>query len=209
MQPKRLIGIKGGTFDPIHYGHLRPALEVMQALGLDQVRFVPVNDPVHRNPPIANAQQRSEMIRLAIAHQPKFELDTVEIDRGDLSYTVDTLHELSHRYSDCALVLIMGTDAFAKFHEWKHWEGILETANIAITHRPGEPLPQVGKAGAILSRYGVPSLTHTHGQIVDVTVTQLDLSSTALRAILKRGDSADYLLPPAVIKFIEEHQLYQ
>lgn len=209
----RLIGINGGTFDPIHYGHLRPALEVQQTLGLEQVRFVPCYQPVHRGQPSVSAVQRCEMIELAIAGQPSFCLDTIEIDRGGPSYMVDTLAALKQRYADSeeavALVLIMGTDAFANFHKWHNWQEILRLANIAVTHRPGEALPLYCQAGQILRAHHVRQFSQCCEQIVDVPVTQLDLSATALRNYLHQGQSVDYLMPPTVIDYIEQHQLYR
>ncbi|WP_373019507.1 nicotinate-nucleotide adenylyltransferase [Thiomicrorhabdus sp.] len=206
----RLIGINGGTFDPIHFGHLRPALEVQQKLGLEQVRFVPCYQPVHRGKPSVSAEQRCAMIELAIKGQPKFCLDTVEIDRGGPSYMVDTLVALKQSLGvDAALVLIMGTDAFANFHTWHNWREILQLSNIAVTHRPGEALPLYCEAGQILRAHHVKTFSQPCEQIVDVQVTQLDLSATALRNYLQQGQSVDYLMPPAVIDYIQQHHLYR
>ncbi|BCN94018.1 putative nicotinate-nucleotide adenylyltransferase [Thiomicrorhabdus immobilis] len=204
-----LIGINGGTFDPVHYGHLRPALEVMQSLGLQQVRFIPCYRPVHKNAPNVSAQQRSEMIRLAIKNQPKFVLDTIEMDKGGPSYMVDTLSILKQQFPDTGLVLMMGTDAFAKFDSWHHWSKILELANILVMHRPGEPVPQTGKSGEIYKQHCVSEYTQTQGQIRDMDVTQLDISSTLVRKYLQAGLSAEYLLPPCVMEYINKHGLYQ
>lgn len=209
MQFKRLIGINGGTFDPIHFGHLRPALEVLNALGLDEVRFIPAYQPVHRELPSANAQQRCEMIELAIEPQSKFKLDTIEIDRGGPSYMVETLESIKAAEPDAMLVLMMGTDAFAKFNQWHRWQDILHTANLVVTHRPGEPVPCQGEVGQIFKQYWVPNLTEDAGQIVDLPITQLDLSATALRSYLKNGDSVDYLMPLSVAQYIRKHRLYQ
>lgn len=209
MHNKRLIGINGGTFDPIHFGHLRPALEVLTALHLDEMRFIPAYQPVHRDSPAATARQRCEMVRLAIQSQPKFQLDTLEIDRGGPSYMVDTLRALKQQMPDATLVLMMGTDAFAKFDSWHDWPGILALANIVVTHRPGEPLPTNGGVEAILQNHWVARLTKDHGQIIDLPITQLDLSATALRDYLKKGEPVDYLMPHRVADYIQQHQLYQ
>ncbi|WP_127120087.1 nicotinate-nucleotide adenylyltransferase [Thiomicrospira sp. S5] len=209
MHIKRLIGINGGTFDPIHFGHLRPALEVLTALHLDEMRFIPAYQPVHRDSPSATAQQRCDMVRLAIQSQPKFQLDTIEIDRGGPSYMVDTLRALKQQMPSATLVLMMGTDAFAKFDSWHDWQGILALANIVVTHRPGEPLPSDGGVEAILQNHWVERLTEGHGQIIDLPITQLDLSATALRDYLKKGEPVDYLMPQSVADYIRQHQLYQ
>ena len=205
----KLIGINGGTFDPVHYGHLRPALEVMQILGLEQVRFVPCYRPVHKGQPNVSAQQRSEMIRLAINKQPKFALDTIEMDKGGPSYMVDTLTILKERFDDYGLVLMMGTDAFAKFDSWHDWQRILGLANILVMHRPREPVPQSGMPSEIYQKHHVDEFTQTHGQIRDMDVTQLDISSTLVRNHLQAGQSAEYLLPPCVMEYINKHGLYQ
>lgn len=205
----KLIGINGGTFDPIHYGHLRPALEVQQQLELDQVLFVPCYQPVHRALPQGSAEQRSTMIELAIENQPSFKLEKIEIERGGPSYMVDTLASLKQRKPDVSLVLMMGTDAFAQFHRWQNWQGILQLANLAIMHRPGELLPSEGEVGKIYKSHQATRLTEMSGQIVDIAVTQLEISSTMVRQQIKDGKSADYLLPPNVLAFIQKQGLYQ
>ncbi|WP_199774084.1 nicotinate-nucleotide adenylyltransferase [Thiomicrorhabdus sp. Milos-T2] len=205
----KLIGINGGTFDPVHYGHLRPALEVMQKLGLEQVRFVPCYQPVHKNQPQVSAEQRSDMIRLAIQNQPQFVLDTIEMDKGGPSYMVETLALLKEQYPDNGLVLMMGTDAFAKFDSWYEWQNILELANILVMHRPGDSVPQKGNGGEIYRQYFVDEFSEMFGQIRDMSVTQLDISSTLVRESLQAGMSAEYLLPPCVMQYINKHGLYQ
>jgi len=204
-----LIGINGGTFDPIHLGHLRPALEVQKALGLEEVRFIPCSQPVHRNQPSVSAKHRCKMIELAIQSQSSFILDKTEIEQNKPSYMINTLKILSKRYNNKSLVLMMGTDAFAKFTTWHQWEEILKLANLAITHRPSEPIPQEGKIGQVFQHHWVPKLSKKTGQIVDIPITQLDLSATALRNYLKQGDCIDFLMPDSVVQYIKQHQLYQ
>lgn len=209
MKTKRLIGINGGTFDPIHFGHLRPALEVLYALNLDEMRFMPACLPVHRPQPLASIEQRCDMIELAIQHQPKFVLERLEVSMGGLSYTAESLAQLKQAEPDASFVLMMGTDAFAKFDTWKDWQSILTLANIVVTHRPGEPLPRQGAVGQIFLNHWVPHLTQNAGQIVDLPVTQLDLSATTLRAYLQHGDPVDYLMPANVAAYIQQNHLYQ
>lgn len=205
----KFIGINGGTFDPVHYGHLRPALEVQQQLGLEQVLFVPCYQPVHRNQPHASAQQRCEMVELAIINQPSFKLETYEVDQGGPSYMVQTLAALKRRVPNDSLVLMMGTDAFVKFHKWHDWQGILKLANIVVMHRPGEPVPLNCESGLIFQDHQVAKLTKASGQIVEAAVTQLDISSTLIREHIQRGDAVDYLLPSCVMAVIEKQGLYQ
>lgn len=205
----RFIGINGGTFDPIHYGHLRAALEVMQKIALEQVRFVPCYQPVHRGKPSVSAKQRCEMIALAIEAQPNFVLDTIEIDRGGPSYMVDTLAELQRQIeSDCGLVLMMGTDAFAKFCSWHQWQEILMLANLVVMHRPGEALDLHGDEAKLFAQRAVQKFSALHGQIMELAITQLDISSTAIRADIERGVLPDYLAPYRVCKYIQKHGLY-
>lgn len=203
------IGINGGTFDPIHFGHLRAALEVQRALGLQEVRFVPCFKPVHRGTPSVSAEQRCAMIELGIAKQPGFVLDKIEIEQGGPSYMVHTLRTLTQRYPSQSLVLMMGTDAFVKFDQWFEWPEILQLANLAITHRPGDTIPKAGVVGQIFTKHQVPQLTAKSGQIVEIPITQLDISATALRRNLNQGVSVDYLLPTSVIEYIQQQQLYE
>ncbi|WP_051678485.1 nicotinate-nucleotide adenylyltransferase [Thiomicrospira pelophila] len=212
---EQLIGVYGGTFDPIHYGHLRPALDVLNQLELDHVRFIPCFIPVHRAHPQVSSEQRCRMIELAIANQPNFILDKREIERQGPSFMVDTLRSLKQDFPHARLVLMMGTDAFAKFLSWHESETILELAHLAIMHRPNEPLPSQGALAQLLEARLVNQLPSSSsssnqqaGQIVEVEVTQLDLSATRLRELLKNGQAVDYLMPPCVINYIKQHQLY-
>ena len=207
-QVEQVIGINGGTFDPVHFGHLRPALEVTEALALSQMRFVPVYQPVHRGQPGQSAQHRCRMVELAIERQPLFCLDRREVDRGGPSYMVDTLASLKTDFPDAALVLMMGMDAFAHFPHWHDWSGILALANLVVTHRPGQALPEDGEAEALLEARQVDCLTQPQGQILNLGVTQLAISATQIRQCLATQQSADFLLPESVADYIETHQLY-
>lgn len=209
MQTIDFIGVNGGTFDPIHFGHLRPALEVANSLQLESVHFVPCGQPVHRSAPVVSAEHRCNMVELAIASQPKFVLNRIEADLSAPSYMVNTLAKLQQQLPNKGLVLMMGTDAFAHFDRWFEYQKILEIANLAIMHRPGEPMPQQGEVGNLFEHLWVPKLTEPAGQIVDIAITQLELSATRLRSYLKNSESVDYLLPDEVRNYIAYHQLYQ
>ncbi|MFA6699200.1 MAG: nicotinate-nucleotide adenylyltransferase [Thiomicrospira sp.] len=210
--PKSYIGIYGGTFDPIHFGHLRPALDVMTRLALQQVRFMPCYQPVHRGQPGAGAQARCEMIERAIAGQAGFVLDRREIDRGGPSYMVDSLASIRSELGTTAqapgLVLMMGLDAFHHFLSWQQWSKILQLAHIALMHRPGEPLPTQGELAMLFAQRRVCALSGWSGQIIDVDVTQLAISATAIRAMLAQHQSIDYLMPLSVVEYIKMQQLY-
>lgn len=206
----RFIGINGGTFDPIHYGHLRAALEVMQRVRMEQVRFVPCYQPVHRGTPSVSAEQRCAMIELAIEAQPQFVLDTIEIDRGGPSFMVDTLAQLKQQYVDdqTGLVLMMGTDAYAKFCSWHNWQEILDLANLVIMHRPGEKLDLHGEEAKLFTECEAKQFSALSGQIMELAITQLDISSTAIREDIKQGIQPDYLTPYRVNQYIQKHGLY-
>lgn len=205
----KLIGINGGTFDPVHNGHLRPALEVMHDLKLEEVQFIPCKKPVHKQDANASTDHRVAMLELAIQRQPKFHLNTYEIDKDGQSYTVETLEALKGKYQDDALVLMMGTDSFAKFHTWHRWQDILNLANIVIMHRPGESVPLDCTSGFIYKTHKVVEFTKQSGQMLDISVTQLDISSTEVRAALAEGRSVEYLLPPCVMEYISKQGLYR
>ena len=133
----RPVGVLGGTFDPIHHGHLRPALEVLEALGLAELRFVPCRIPAHRATPSVSAEQRLDLVRLATAEQAGFVADDRELRRPGPSYMIDTLASLRTEFGDTPLVLIVGSDAFRELHTWRRWRELTDLAHIAIMRRPG------------------------------------------------------------------------
>ena len=130
------IGILGGSFDPVHFGHLRLAMECIEAIGLEKVIFVPLNIPAHRDPLIASAQQRKAMLSLATSTNSRFEISDIELERDETSYMVDTLQILRKLHPNDSLCLIMGMDAFSHFDGWRQWQDIPEMTNIIITNRP-------------------------------------------------------------------------
>lgn len=210
------IGVNGGTFDPIHFGHLRPALEVLEALALDEMRFIPAFQPVHRGTPSVETCHRVRMVELAIAPEPRFVLDRREIDRGGPSYMVDTLQSLRDDFPAAELVLMMGADAIAAFTRWHRWQDILKLANIVVTRRPGAEnrLPDAlapYRKNWPLEKVGDPPLHFDApaGKIGFLPVTQLDISATAIRARLAARCSVRYLTPEAVVEYIDTHQLYR
>jgi len=203
----RLIGILGGTFDPIHYGHLRPALDIMQQVGLQQVRFIPNRIPPHRDVPVLTDQQRAKLVQLAIKETAGFVLDERELQRGGPSYMVDTLQSLQVDFPDDTLCLIMGMDAFSGLPQWHRWQSILELCHIIVSTRPGSKLPdfasQVPFKNGITNR--PQSLLQTPaGQILLQSVTQLDISASQIRRQLSLGQSAQYLLPETVREKLEQ-----
>jgi len=205
----RLIGIYGGTFDPIHIGHLRPVLEASHQLAFDHIRFVPCYQTVHKQQPHVSAQQRCDMVKLAIAGYKQFELDLFEIEQQGPSYMVETLAVKKQQFPDDSLVLIMGTDAFAKFCSWHQWQHILNLANILILHRPTDAVAFSGQEAQLWQQYAVTEFSEPFGQLKEMAVTQLDISSTQIRQLVQQGEAADFLVTETVADYIQQQQLYQ
>jgi nicotinate-nucleotide adenylyltransferase len=203
-----MIGIFGGTFDPIHFGHLRTALDVQQALELEEVRFIPLRDPPHRDPPKTRPELRLEMLNAAIADQPGFRVDDRELMRADKSYTVRTLRSLRTELgNEPALCLIVGSDAFRGFPDWYRPEEILQLAHIVVMQRPGDPPPDLYPERLAAD----PQLLSAApaGRIWPQPVTQLQISATRIRELLRQGRSPRYLLPEAVLDIIRREGLYR
>jgi nicotinate-nucleotide adenylyltransferase len=206
-----MIGVFGGTFDPIHFGHLRTALDVKQALGLEQVRFIPLNDAVHRGQPKAPAQLRLQMVKAAISGQQGFCVDDREIRRKGPSYTVETLIDLHREWPDQALYLMMGLDAFNHFTEWRRPEEILRLAHLVVMQRPGECLLTPSAKQLLSERrcHGMEQMQGCEaGGVLLQTFTQLDISATQIRNALAQGRSARFWLPDSVLEIIYNKRLY-
>jgi nicotinate-nucleotide adenylyltransferase len=209
------IGVFGGTFDPIHFGHLRLAEEMADALGLDRVLFIPAGQPPHRGAPCTAASHRLEMVRRAIAGNPRFMADAREVQRPHPSYTVDTLTVLRAELGDVQpLWLLLGADAFLGLAGWHDWRRLFELANIAVAERPGARLMQSDaiieplKSEVLQRQPADGPATDPAGLVLLRATPPLDISATAIRDTLARHGSARYLLPDAVLDYIHEHQLY-
>jgi len=203
----KLTGLFGGTFDPIHYGHLRPALDVMQAANLDEVRFIPNRVPPHRDSPVLSDQQRAELVQLGIADTPGFVLDQRELKRDGPSYMVDTLISLKQDYPESSLCLIMGMDAFNGFPQWHRWQALLELCHLIVTSRPGSELPEFATQTDLQKRISDdPKCLRERpvGQILLQSVTQLDISASLIRQHLSNQQSTQFLLPEAVREKLEQ-----
>ncbi len=208
-----MIGILGGTFDPIHFGHLRTALDVMQAVGLEQVRFIPLHRAVHRGQPETAVSLRLQMVQAAIAGQPGFVADDRELRRAGDSYTIDTLTSLRRDYPQSPLCLLLGMDAFNGFADWRQPEAILRLAHLIVMHRPGITEPTDAGAREILSVHRCDQTQALKQQAAGLihlqTVTQLEISSTQIRSLIESGRSPRYLLPDDVLQLIEINRLYR
>ena len=211
------IGIFGGTFDPIHFGHLRLAEELAESIVLRQVRFIPAGQPPHRRRPQTSATHRLAMVRLATADNPRFDVDDREIRRATPSWTVDTLESLRAELGDQQpLYLLLGADAFLGLPGWHRWQHLFDLTHIAIAHRPGYPQTQWQDAMTMGMREQFeqrwirqPDHTSAAGQIVTCPITALDISATSIRDALTHGRSPRYLLPEQVRDYIHQHHLYQ
>lgn len=212
------LGVFGGTFDPVHLGHLRLAEEAVEALELAKVRWIPAGWPALRGAPRVAAVQRLDMVRMAIAGNPRFELDSAEVEAAQPSYTVPTLERLRQNASigsERSLVLLVGADAFAGMAGWHRWESLLELAHIGVAHRPGYPVEAGALPPALAEVFRARLSTDVAdlkaapaGRIAPFAMTQLDISATKIRALLSKGRSTRYLLPDALIAHIRQHHLY-
>jgi len=201
------IGILGGTFDPVHFGHLRTALDVAEQLNLDHIRLVPSARPPHRTEPHATPEQRLTLLQLAIKGCEQFIVDDREVHRQGESYTVDTLLSLREEFPDRPLFLLMGTDAFAGIKTWSRWQQLLDLAHIVVMQRPNEQITMPSEYQNNIAKAGDDKLTI--GKIWPVNVTQLAISATKIRTKIAQGDSVQYLLPDASIQLINMLGLYQ
>jgi nicotinate-nucleotide adenylyltransferase len=205
-----MIGIFGGTFDPVHYGHLRSALEVKEIFGLDEVRLIPSSQPPHRSQPHATANMRVQMLNLAIANQPDLTIDTREIDRAGASYMVLTLESLRQDFPDQPLLLFIGSDAFSQLTSWYQWQRLFDFAHIVVLTRPGFPVLQLDDFFSARQAGDRDELAQTlSGKLYCQPITQLDISATAIRKIFADRHNPAFLLPDAVIAYINQNKLYQ
>jgi nicotinate-nucleotide adenylyltransferase len=210
------LGVFGGTFDPVHYGHLRLAEEARSHLGLTQVLWLPAGQPPLRGAPATPPEQRLAMVNLAIEANPHFTLDATEVNATTPSYTVETLERLRRVHGpQRPLVLLMGADAFARLDYWHRWQDLFALAHIGVATRPGHPL-KVGAGETALDREftarrgtAAELAAAPAGRIVPFTIRALDISATALRAYLAAGESPRYLAPEPVLDYIEQHHLYR
>ena len=209
---KPAIGIMGGTFDPIHFGHLRTALELHQALDLAEVRLVPCYQPAFRKLPVATPEQRLEMVKLAVENEPALTVDAREIMRQGSSFTVDTLESMRQELPNTPLCFIMAIDALLSFPSWHRWQDILELAHLIIAHRPQYQLPQTGTVANLLKNRlkNNTSAIHTElaGHILLHPVTPLEISSTDIRKQFSMEGNPRYLLPASVYNYIKENGTY-
>ncbi len=207
------LGILGGTFDPVHHGHLRLALEVYENLGLGEVRLIPLYSPPHRGRPAADAAQRLAMLRLAIDGVSGLLADDREIKRGGISYTIDTLTGWRQESAGQPLCLIIGMDAFQGIHTWHRWTELLDHAHMILVDRPGnEAIFEHGEVEDLFKKHAVEDYAVLRkkpaGAIFKTATPLLDISSTHIRRLIAAGRDPRYLLPDGVIEYIQRNRLY-
>ncbi len=212
------IALLGGTFDPVHYGHLRLADDVRRALHLGEVRLVPAHDPPHRSGPSASAKDRLAMLRLAVREFSGLSVDDRELNRRGKSFTVLTLDELRREHPHRPLLLLLGADAFRGLPAWHRWQDVLALAHIVVVQRPGValgsdlPAPLAAAMAARVVHDPAALISTPAGAIYEQRVSPQPVSATAIRTQLARGAEGRSrvagLLPPAVLAYIDRHQLY-
>ena len=207
------VGVLGGTFDPVHNGHLRLAMEMATALNMAHVRLVPCARPPHRGAPTASPGQRAKWIRVAVSTEPRLRLDDRELLRDGPSYTVDTLASMRKDMPDTPLCLIMGRDVFAKLPQWHQWERIFDSAHIVLIDRPDIDATLDPEASTALAERAVDDVQALHdtlcGHIYTYTPPPLAISASYIRQLLAENQSPRYLLPMAVLDDIMDAGVYQ
>lgn len=206
------IGIIGGTFDPVHFGHLRAALEARELLQLEAIRLLPAGTPPHRDTPRASPEDRLNMLNLAVGGYPEFSVDDREVRRQGPSYMVDTLADFRTEAGSAPVLLIIGQDAANELDSWHQWRSLFELAHLVIMRRPGAVPAWSGELGMLMEERLAEDVGALHGsasgRVLSLQVTQLAISSTDIRQRLKTGRSPRFLMPESVIEYIEQNQLY-
>lgn len=206
-----MIGIYGGTFNPIHYGHLRTALEVSELFALNELRLLPCAQPPHRAAPEVSAEMRLQMLKLAIKGCSQFACDTRELERAGPSYMVDTLASIRAEIAtNTSLLLFIGTDAFNGLTAWHCWQSLFDYAHIVVMTRPHfkpDTLSAFYTDKLVDDRQSLKS--YPSGKIYFQQVTQLDISATAIRRLFAEQKSTSFLLPESVIEYIQAKRLYR
>ncbi len=203
----------GGTFDPIHFGHLRTALEIQQWLGVKQVNLIPSKVPVHRNAPGCSSEQRLAMVQHAVAEEPALVADAREIESTQDSYTLFTLQALRQEQgSTTPVCMVMGMDAYLSLPGWREWQAFLDYAHIIVVARPGYRIQPDDTMAQFTERFGVSDtselLSKPHGHVLIHEMTPLGISATQIRQLVAQGQSPRYLFPDPVWAYIKEHNLY-
>lgn len=207
------IGILGGTFDPIHNGHIQLALEAQQQHQLDAVRLIPVNIPPHREKPFVSSSHRVNMIELAITNLTNVSIDKRELERTEISYSIDTLRSLRAEFPETSLSMILGQDAFNKIDRWKDWQELLHYAHIIVANRPETSIDKISAVQQTwLASHQTTDKTDIKkklfGKIYFMNIPMLDISSSMIRQCYTEKKPVDHLLPETIQTYIKENHLY-
>lgn len=210
----RPVGILGGTFDPVHHGHLRLAIECYERIGLQEVRLIPLYSPPHRQQPAATPEQRLAMLEIALRDLHGLVIDDRELRRNDVSYTIDTVSDLRKTVGATPLCLLMGTDAFNTLHTWHRWQELLEYTHIVLVQRHSNQYkPVTAELIALLKKYRTNEIADLHetpsGRIFEIHVPLLDISATQIRVAFREKRNTAFLLPHGVIDYINSNHIYQ
>ncbi|KAF1052863.1 MAG: putative nicotinate-nucleotide adenylyltransferase [Stenotrophomonas maltophilia] len=212
-QQSRRIGLFGGTFDPVHIGHLRSALEIAEQLRFDELRLLPAARPPHKDSPQVSALQRLEMVRLAVEGVELLQVDDREFHRERPSYTIDTLESVRAELApQDTLFLLIGWDAFCGLPTWHRWEELLQHCHLVVLQRPDADSEAPEELRDLLAARSVAdpnALSGPAGQVTFVWQTPLAISATQIRGLLAQGRSVRFLVPDAVLNYIETHGLYR
>lgn len=210
---QKAIGLLGGTFDPIHVGHLRPAIALLERLNLSEVRLIPNYIPPHKVTPDSSPEHRLAMVKLAASQTPGLVVDERELSRDSPSYTLDTLKELKAELPNTPLCFLMGMDSLCQLDQWHGWQQLLDYAHLVVSHRPGWQPDFNANIQALVQAHATTDpqrLSHQlSGCIYLFDSPQLDISSTQIRNCVKEGNNPQYLLPEAVLNYIRDKGLYQ
>ena len=210
-----MIGILGGTFNPIHNGHLHLAERLQQALGFEAIRFMPAAIPALKDMPNVSAEQRADMVKLAIVDHPTFEIDTHELERAGPSYTIDSLVSLRKELGDkVSICWLIGSDAFARLNTWHRWNELLDYCHFVVVKRPhSEDLTWNDEIESLVERHqtnDVNTLKNSaSGKVLIKEIEALDISSTQIREHIASKTNVSDLIPSSVIHYIQQHQLYR
>ena len=206
------IGILGGTFDPVHFGHLRAALAVQQDFALDEVRLIPCHYPAHKKEPEVSSLHRIEMLYKATKAEKRLLVDVRECMRTGPSYMIETLKSLRTEYPEERLFLLLGADAYNKLDAWKGWRNIFGIAHIIVITRPGWEITPSSLVKKFCKKGMVSSFSEMckvkTGRVLTYSFIPLMIASSEIRKQLKESRSVRYLMPNKVIKYIEKHELY-
>jgi len=206
------IGILGGTFDPVHCGHLRLALEMRQRLGLDCVRLLPAPNPRLREAPLADVGRRLEWLAAAVEDEPELQVDDRELQQDGPTYTVETLASLRRDFPDEVLVFILGMDSFRKLDRWHRWRELLDFAHLAVAHRPGDVPPAAGVIADLLEQRQCDEVAALRelpaGRIMVCEPPLLEISATRIRSLIAEGGNIRFLVPDKVIELINRTRCY-